>query len=124
MADLRDLRSDESIRDRQLARQSIETGTFPTAIFELTEAVAIPESFGDGEAISFLARGTLTLHGVTQAVEIPLEAAIVGGDVMVVVGSIPILFSDYDVQPPRSPSLVSIEDNGVMELQLFLEKTG
>ncbi len=124
VANLRDLRSDESIRDRQLTRQAIETDTFPTATFELTETVAIPESFGDWEAISFLARGTLTLHGVTQAVEIPLEAEIVGGDVMVVVGSILILFSDYDVQPPRSQSLLSIEDNGVMELQLFLEKTG
>ena len=79
----------------------------------------MPAGLAAGEPISIEANGTLTLHGVTKAVVIPIEAVLEDG-VMVVVGSIPILFADYEIAQPQSPILVSIEDNGVMELQLFL----
>ena len=118
-ADLRDLESDDSRRDGALQFQALESQRFPTATFELTEPVAVPEGLAAGEPISIEANGTLTLHGVTKAVVIPIEAVLEDG-VMVVVGSIPILFADYDIAQPQSPILVSIEDNGVMELQLFL----
>lgn len=118
-ADLRDLESDDSRRDQALQFQALEASRFPTATFELTEAVAVPEGLATGESISLEAMGTLTLHGVTQPVTIPLEAEVVDG-VMVVVGSLPILFADYDIAQPQAPILVSIEDNGVMELQLLL----
>lgn len=121
-ADLRDLKSDDSRRDGALRNQALESNRFPTATFELTEPVDVPEGLAAGEPISIEANGTLTLHGVTRAVTIPIEAELANG-VLVVVGAIPILFADYDIAQPRSPILVSIEDNGVMELQLFLDRT-
>ena len=120
-ADLRDLKSDDSRRDGALGVQALESSRFPTATFELTEPVAVPEGLARGEPISLEATGALTLHGVTRPVTIPLEAELVDG-VMAVVGSLPILFADYDIAQPQAPILVSIEDNGVMELQLFLEQ--
>ena len=121
-ADLRDLKSDDSRRDGALRNQALESNRFPTATFELTEPVDVPTGLAGGEPISIEANGTLTLHGVTRAVTIPIEAELANG-VLVVVGAIPILFADYDIAQPRSPILVSIEDNGVMELQLFLDRT-
>jgi len=118
-ADVRDLESDDSRRDQALQFQALEATRFPMATFELTEAVAVPDGLAAGESISLDATGTLTLHGVTQPVAIRLEAEVVDG-VMVVVGSLPIVFADYDIAQPRAPILVSVEDNGVMELQLFL----
>ena len=118
-ADLRDLKSDDSRRDGALRNQALESNRFPTATFELTESIAVPDGLAAGDAIAVEANGTLTLHGVTRAVTIPLEAELANG-VLVVVGSLPIVFADYDIAQPRSPILVSIEDNGVMELQLFL----
>ena len=120
-ADLRDLKSDDSRRDGALRRQALQSDAFPTATFELTEPVAVPEGLARGEPISLEASGTLTLHGVTRPVTIPLQAELVDG-VMAVVGSLPILFADYGIAQPQAPILVSIEDNGVMELQLFLEQ--
>ncbi len=120
-ADLRDLKSDDSRRDGALRNQALESSRFPTATFELTEPVAVPEGLAAGEPVRLEANGTLTLHGVTRPVTIPIEAELANG-VLVVVGAIPILFADYDIAQPRSPILVSIEDNGVMELQLFLER--
>ena len=118
-ADLRDLKSDDSRRDGALRQQALESSRFPEATFELTEPLPVPEGLAAGDPISVEANGTLTLHGVTREVTIPIEAELVDG-VMVLVGSLPIVFADYDIAQPRSPILVSIEDNGVMELQLFL----
>ena len=118
-ADLRDLKSDDSRRDGAIRNQALESNAFPEATFKLTEPLAVPEGLAAGDPISVEAQGTLTLHGVTREVTIPLEAELANG-VMVIVGSLPIVFADYDIDQPRSPILVSIEDNGVMELQLFL----
>lgn len=118
-ADLRDLKSDDSRRDGAIRNQALESNRFPMATFELTEPLAVPEGLAAGEPIRVEANGTLTLHGVTRDVTIPIEAELANG-VLVLVGSLPIVFADYDIAQPRSPILVSIEDNGVMELQLFL----
>ncbi len=118
-ADLRDLKSDDSRRDGAIRNQALESNAFPEATFELTEPLVVPDGLAAGDPISVEAQGTLTLHGVTREVTIPLEAELANG-VMVIVGSLPIVFADYDIDQPRSPILVSIEDNGVMELQLFL----
>lgn len=122
VADLRGLRSDDSRRDGALRRQALETNDFPTTTFALDEPAAIPAGLAAGEPIAIEASGTLTLHGVARAVVIPIEAEQAGG-LLVVVGSLPILFADYDIAQPRSPILVSVEDNGVMEFQLVLERT-
>ena len=119
-ADLRDLKSDDPRRDGAIRNQALESNAFPMATFELTEPIAVPEGLAAGESISIEANGTLTLHGVTRAVTIPIEAEQRAGGLLLVVGSLPIVFADYDIDQPRSPILVSIEDNGVMELQLFL----
>ena len=119
--DLRGLRSDDSRRDGALRRQALETDDFPMATFTLEGPLAIPAGLAAGEAIAMSASGSFTLHGVTRAVAIPIEAGLADG-LLVVVGSLPILFADYDIDQPRSPILVSIEDNGVMEFQLVLAR--
>jgi hypothetical protein len=58
---------------------------------------------------------------VTKSVEIPMEAKLEGG-VVTVVGSLPIVFADYDIQKPTSFAVLSVEDNGVMEFQLHFTK--
>lgn len=120
-ADLRDLKSDDPRRDGAIRNQALESNAFPMATFELTEPVDVPPGLAEGAPIAIEANGTLTLHGVTRPVTIPIEGKLEDG-LMVVVGSIPIVFADYDIDQPRSPILVSIEDNGVMELQLFLAR--
>jgi polyisoprenoid-binding protein YceI len=64
------------------------------------------------------ATGTLTLHGVTRDVEVPLTATLSGGSI-VVQGSLPITFADYGIEKPNSFAVLSVEDHGTMELQLF-----
>jgi hypothetical protein len=56
---------------------------------------------------------------VTKSVEFPLEGRLVG-ETVVVVGSIPVVFSDFGVSMPSAPIVVSVEDDGILEVQLFL----
>ena len=94
----------------------LETGTFPTATFELTEPIVFDEEPAAGEVVSVQATGDLTVHGVSRSVSIPVEARWDGGQIAVV-GSLDIEFADYEITPP-SIGPATVQDNGTIELQL------
>ena len=120
-ADLTQLQSDESNRDRQLQRQGIETATYPTATFKLTQPIELGSVPADGQVVDATATGDLTLHGVTKSVQIPLQARIDGG-VISVAGSLPIQFADYGIQSPQGMIVLSVEDHGTLELLVHFAK--
>ncbi len=120
-AKLSTLKSDQDFRDNALRTQSIETNKFPTATFKLTKPITLPETLLAGQALTTNLVGELTLHGVTKAVEIPIETT-VSGEYLVVVGSIEIVFADFNIAKPSAPRVLSIEDRGIMELQLFFKR--
>ena len=68
-----------------------------------------------------MAAGNMTIHGVTQPVEVPIQARLVG-DTVVAVGSFDVTFSDYGVTVPKAAIVLSVEDHGVLELQLLFTK--
>lgn len=117
-ADLTALQSDDPRRDGQLVRGGIQTGTYPTATFTLTSPIDLGATPSDGHEIDVTATGQLMLHGQTKTVQIALKARF-SGSVIEVVGSLPIVFSDYGIQKPSSFAVLSIADQGTMELQLF-----
>jgi polyisoprenoid-binding protein YceI len=120
-ANLTTLVSDEDRRDGALRDQAIQTSQFPTATFTLTEPIELDKVPADGATIDVDAVGTLTLHGVTKDVTIPLEAQR-NGDVIAVTGQLDIAFADYDIEQPTSLAVLSIEDHGILEVQLFFSK--
>ena len=118
--DMATLRTDDSHRDSH-ARKSLETNQFPLAVFTLTEPVELPPDIFEGGRFAGSAVGNLTIKGVTNRAVFDLEAQLVG-DTIVVVGSSEVLFADYGVTAPTSRSVISVEDHGVMEFQLFLKR--
>ena len=120
-ADLTALQSDKPQRDDQLRRQGLETDQFPTATFQLTAPVQLPSTPADGQTFNVTATGKLTLHGVTNRVSIPLQAKL-SGNTVTVVGSLKIQFADYNISPPQSMMVLSVDSSGVMELQLHFTK--
>jgi polyisoprenoid-binding protein YceI len=116
--DLTALVSDDQRRDGQLVDHGIETASYPTAIFKLTSSIDLGTNPTDGHGVDVSATGQLTLHGQTRTVQIALKTRL-SGSVIEVVGSLPIAFSDYGIQPPTSFAVLSVADQGTMELQLF-----
>jgi polyisoprenoid-binding protein YceI len=118
--DLTTITTNERRRDDKV-QEALDTGEHPTARFTLTEPIDLGDAASTGDTVEVTATGDLTIHGVTRQVEIPLEAQLVN-DTVVVVGSLDLTFSDYDVEVPQSPIVLSVDDQGTLELQLLLTR--
>ncbi len=111
--------SDQSKRDENFRGSVMNTSEFPTATFHLTEPIELGSIPAEGEQITATATGDLTLHGVTNSVTFDVTAQATGGKIGVL-GSIPILFTDYGVKNP-SYGTVKTEDDGLLEFVLVFE---
>jgi polyisoprenoid-binding protein YceI len=119
--DLTTITTNQSQRNQRV-QDALETTRFPNATFELTSPIDLGAAAADGRDVSVTAKGDLTVHGQTRPVEIPLRAKLVRGTV-VVVGSLDVTFSDFGVEVPRAPIVLSVDDHGELELQLLLTRT-
>ena len=119
-ADMTAITTDIGQRDGA-ARRALDTTNFPTATFELTEPIDLGADPASGEPISATAVGDMTIHGVTNPVEVAIDAQLVG-DTIAIVGSTDVVFADYDVSAPSAPVVVRLDDFGIIEFQLFLTR--
>lgn len=119
-ADMTDIVTNNSKRNGRV-QEALSTSDFPTATFTLTQPFDIGSEPADGDQFSVTAVGDLTIAGVTNQVEVPLEAQVVG-DLVVVVGSVDIDFTDWNVSVPSAPVVVSAENQGPIEMQLYFTR--
>jgi polyisoprenoid-binding protein YceI len=119
-ADMTALTTNNSRRDGP-ARQALGTSQFPTATFVLTAPIDLGDAAKTGAKTKVTASGNLTVHGVTKSVQFPLEAQLTG-DTIVVVGSLDVVFSDFGITAPTAPIVLSVDDHGQIELQLFFQR--
>lgn len=112
--DIATITSDDGRRDAQFVGPIMNAAEFPTATLVLTSPLAIAPT-GVSQAT---ATGDLTLRGVTQPVQFPVDAQLINGQIEVV-ASIDVLFSDYGIANPSNP-LASVRDEGKVEVRLLL----
>jgi polyisoprenoid-binding protein YceI len=116
--DVTTLQSDEERRDDRIRSSGLESDTFPTATFVLTEPVPL----GDEPVSATIdVLGDLTVHGVTQPIELAVNATL-NGDQIELVGSYTFPFSDFEMTPPNVGGFVTVEDDATLEFHLFLEQ--
>jgi polyisoprenoid-binding protein YceI len=116
--DMTTITTNESRRDDRV-QGALATDQFPTATFELTGPIELGAGAAAGETVTATAVGDLTIKGTTQSIEMPIEARLVEGTV-VLVGSTEITFADFGVEVPSAPVVLSVADVGTLELQLLL----
>jgi polyisoprenoid-binding protein YceI len=119
-ADLTTITTNDSRRDDRV-QSALATGDFPTTTFVLTAPVELGEAALAGGPVSVDAVGDLTVKGTTRQVTFALEAQLVG-DVVAVVGSADILLSDFGVEAPSAPIVLSVSDTATIEFQLLLTR--
>jgi dipeptidyl aminopeptidase/acylaminoacyl peptidase/polyisoprenoid-binding protein YceI len=71
--DMTRLRTDVEPRDGRMRDEGLETARFPTAGFRLRQPVPLGDVSG-ARVVELRLPGDLTLHGVTRAVEFPVQA--------------------------------------------------
>jgi len=112
--------SDDSRRDGQFTGRIMSVDEFPTATFTLTEPIEFGTIPTGDETVTATATGDLTLRGVTNSVTFDVTAQTTDGRIGVL-GSIPVLFSDYGIDNP-SNGIVTTEDNGLVEFVLVFDR--
>jgi polyisoprenoid-binding protein YceI len=113
--DLTKVSSDKDRRDSQFHGRIMDTSSFPTATFKLSNPIAIPTT---GQRVSTKANGDLTLKGATKEATADIQAERSGATIRVS-GSVPITFADWNIPNP-SFGPVTTEDHGVIEFLLVL----
>jgi polyisoprenoid-binding protein YceI len=111
------IHSDKSQRDAQFDGRIMNVAQYPTGTFTLTSPITLK---GDSRE-SYTAHGNLTLHGTTKAVTFTLQAELKSGQIEVL-GDIPVLFSDYNIQNPSFGGFVTTQDHGILEFLLVLKQ--
>ena len=118
--------SDKSERDGQFDGRIMDVSQYPTGTFALTSPIDLAPLPATGMIKSYTATGKLMLHGTTRTVTFTLTAerstAKDGGTQIEVVGDIPVLFSDYNVQNPSVGGFVTTQDHGLLEFLLVFSK--
>jgi polyisoprenoid-binding protein YceI len=115
-ADMTTVHSDQARRDAALRSRAIETGRYPSARFTLAGP---PVALG---ARPRQAKGTLTLHGRRAAIAVAVRGQRLSGDRLELVGSAPIRFATFAIEPPSVAGLVTVSDHGVLEFRLVLAR--
>jgi polyisoprenoid-binding protein YceI len=119
--DLTDISTDSDRRDNAIKTRGLETYTYPRAVFTQTGPMELPSVPAEGTPVSATISGELELHGVTKPVDVPLEAKLDGG-IILVTGSQRIVLTDFGIEKPTGGQVLSIEDVGDLELQLFFAR--
>jgi polyisoprenoid-binding protein YceI len=119
--DLSQLKSDQDRRDNAIRSNGLETGQFPSATFELSEPISLPEAPAQGKTYNAQAKGKLTIHGQSQDTTIPLQARWDGSTISVA-GSQQIRMTDYGITPPKLGPVAEIQDTGTIEIKLVFAK--
>ncbi len=108
------IKSDESERDAQFNGRIMDTAAYPTGTLTLTAPISLAPLPADGVIRHYNATGDLTLHGHTRSVTFAMEAERADGEIDVS-GSIPILFSDWDISNPSFAPFVTTQNHGELE---------
>ncbi|WP_432837651.1 YceI family protein [Dactylosporangium sp. CA-092794] len=102
---------------------SLGTGQYPVATVGLAQPAPLGTAAQSGGATTVDASGTLTLHGVTHTVTVPLALRRDGAN-LDVAGRLPVTFKDYGLASPEGYGPVgSLADHGTAEFLLVLRRT-
>jgi polyisoprenoid-binding protein YceI len=119
--DMNSVSSDRQQRDGQFRGRIMQTSTYPTATFKLTQAIDLGSVPAADTPITKSATGQLTLHGVTKTVTFDIKAQRTSKGTIEANGEIPVAFADYGISDP-SGGPARTEDHGVLAFTVVFAK--
>jgi polyisoprenoid-binding protein YceI len=100
--------------------QDLDVAQYPNATFQ-AQSVALPAGVTSGSDVTLEVPGTLTIHGVAKAVTATVQLQISDGHAAAA-GSIPIVMTDFGVQPPQVP-FTTVQPSVTVEFSVNLSRT-
>ncbi len=122
-ADMAQLKSDSPMRDNRIRVLGIESDRFPSASFQLASPVTVSAQAQEDTEVRITISGSLTLHGVTKPVDLPVTAHLSRDEIMVV-GSLTFPWGDFNMRAPSVAGFVTIQSDPTMEFSFVLGREG
>ena len=107
--DLRTLTSDQSRRDSRIRTQWLESEKYPFAEFTSTDVQDIPDSYTEGQEVSFKLIGDMKIRDVTKPVTFDVKGKL-EGDTITGSATSKILMKDFGFDPPNVAGMLTVED--------------
>jgi polyisoprenoid-binding protein YceI len=107
--DLRTLTSDQSRRDSRIRTQWLESEKYPFAEFTSTDVQGIPDSYTEGQEVSFKLTGDMKIRDVTKPVTFDVKGKL-EGDTITGSATSKILMKDFGFDPPNVAGMLTVED--------------
>jgi polyisoprenoid-binding protein YceI len=120
--DLRTLTTDSDRRDNAIRENWLQSDTYPFATFTSTEVQNIPESYTDGEEITFQLVGDMTVRDVTSSVTFTVTGKL-EGDTVTGTATAPIKMTDFGFDPPNIAGFVTVEDDVNLTINFTAKET-
>jgi polyisoprenoid-binding protein YceI len=107
--DLRTLTSDQNRRDSRIRTQWLESEKYPFAEFTSTDVQGIPDSYTEGQEVSFKLTGDLKIREVTKPVTFDVKGKL-EGDTITGSATSKILMKDFGFDTPNVAGMLTVED--------------
>jgi polyisoprenoid-binding protein YceI len=119
-ADMTTVSSDQQRRDNQFNGRIMDTGSYPTATFKLSNPIVLSSIPSIGVQASTQATGVLTMHGTSKTVTFTITGQRTTSGIQIT-GQIPITFAEWNIPNP-SFGPVTTDDHGVLEFLLVFKR--
>lgn len=121
VVDLTALKSDSGGRDGYIQGNTLQTATYPTAVFVPTETKGLAAPLPTAGKQTFQLVGNLTIHGVTRPATWDVTSQVAGND-LTGQATTDFTFEDFGMPVPKRAAVLSIKDDVKLELTFHLAK--
>ena len=119
--DLASIQSDNQRRDGFVRRNTLQTDSFPKAVFVPTSAQGLPATLPATGEITFQLTGDLTIHGVTRPTTWQVRAARSASGAVTGTATTSFPFGDFNMTIPKVGMVLSVDDNIALEYDFTFE---
>lgn len=118
--DLRTLESDQTRRDGFIKRNTVQTDSFPNAVFVPASAQGLPATLPATGDLAFTLTGDLTVHGVTKPVTWQVKAKRIASGAVTGTATTDFKFGDFGMTIPKVGRVLSVDDKITLEYDFHL----
>ena len=119
--DLTTLKSDSGMRDGFVSRSILGTSQYPNAVFVPKQVSGLPSPLPTSGDVTFKLSGDLTVRDVTKPVTWDVTGSI-QGDQAKGTATTSFTFEDFNLQQPRVPVVLSVENTIKLEMDVTLQR--
>ncbi len=122
--DLKSIESDQARRDNFVRRNTLQTDSFPTAVFVPTAAKGLPATLPATGEMTFELTGDLTIHGVTKPATWQVKASRNAAGAVTGTATTSFKFAEFGLTIPKVARVLSVDDRITLEYDFNLVPQG